>query len=73
MSPIVHRVYVLFLFFSIVYRDTWTHDPVIKTWIEIKSRMPNCLNHPGIPIFLFLKDIYDHIKYPIIVLFFLNI
>lgn len=25
----------------------WTHDPEIDTWAEIKSWIPNWLNHPG--------------------------
>ena len=34
-------------------RGTWSHDPGIMTWAEIKSWTLNQLSYPGIPLFYF--------------------
>ena len=47
--------------------ETWTHNPEIKTWAEIKSWTLNWLSHPGPPtciIFKGRKTGTEKIKYP---------
>ena len=47
--------------------ETWTHDPEIKTWAEIKSWMLNWLSHPGPPTCIIFKGRNtgtEKIKYP---------
>lgn len=36
-----------------VQRDTWTQDPEIQTWAEMKSLIFNRLRYPGTLGFLF--------------------